>query len=143
MRNYELAYIADPDLDEQSLSGLQEKIAGWIEAEGGKVLKVNRWGRRRLAYQINKKQDGFYTFIKVELPPTAGQTLEQNLRINEDIMRFMLILEEPAEEIPADEKPAEVKPAEVKPAEEKTAEEEPAEDKTAEEMPAEEEPEAE
>jgi len=100
MRNYELAYIADPDLDEQSLTALQEKIAGWIEAEGGKILKVDRWGRRRLAYQINKKQDGFYVFVKADLPPTAGQVLEQNLKITEDVMRFMLILEEPVEPEP-------------------------------------------
>jgi len=100
MRNYELAYIADSDLDVQSLEGLQEKIAGWIEAEGGKILKVDRWGRRRMAYQINKKQDGFYVFIKVELPPAAGQALEHNLSLTEDVIRFMLILEEPAVEEP-------------------------------------------
>lgn len=103
MRNYELAYIADPDLDEQSLANLQDKIAGWIEAEGGKVLKVDRWGRRRLAYQINKKHDGFYVFIKTEAPPTAGKVLEQNLKISEEVMRFMLIQED--ENVP-EESPA-------------------------------------
>jgi small subunit ribosomal protein S6 len=105
MRNYELAYIADPDLDEQSLADLQDNIAGWIEAEGGKVLKVDRWGRRRLAYPINKKHDGFYVFIKTEAPSTAGTVLEQNLRISEDVMRFMLIqeIETVPEEAPAAE----------------------------------------
>lgn len=103
MRKYELAYIADPDLDEQALSDLHEKIEGWIKAEGGSVLKVDRWGRRRLAYQINKKHDGFYVFIKTELPAEAGRSLEQNLRLTEDVMRFMLILDETPAEAPVSE----------------------------------------
>jgi len=50
MRNYEVAYIADPEIDEQSLAALEEKVKGWVDAAGGKVEKVDRWGKRRLAY---------------------------------------------------------------------------------------------
>jgi small subunit ribosomal protein S6 len=90
MRNYELAYIADPDLDEPSLTALEEKVKGWIEAAGGKAVNVDRWGKRRMAYSIKKRNDGVYTFIQAELPPQAGATLDRSLRLSEQILRFMI-----------------------------------------------------
>jgi small subunit ribosomal protein S6 len=94
VRNYELAYIADPELDEQALTDLEAKVKGWIEAAGGKALEVDRWGKRRLAYPIKKKTDGFYYFIHTELPAQAGATLERDLRLNEHILRYMITLQE-------------------------------------------------
>lgn len=96
MRNYELAYIADPDLDENALTALDEKIKGWIEAAGGSVVKVDRWGKRRLAYTIKKRHDGHYVFVQAALPPQAGTIVERNLRLTEQIMRFMITLQEAA-----------------------------------------------
>ncbi len=90
MRNYEIAYIADPDLDEASLAALEEKVKGWIEAAGGAVVKVDRWGKRRLAYPIRKRRDGVYTFIYANMPPQAGIPVEGNLRLTEQIMRFLV-----------------------------------------------------
>ena len=58
MRNYEIAYIADPDLDEQSLTALEDKVKGWLETAGATISKVDHWGKRRMAYQINKHPDG-------------------------------------------------------------------------------------
>ena len=94
MRNYELAYIVDPDLDEASQKELEEKITGWIEAAGGVPGEIDRWGKRRLAYPILKKNDGFYTFIQVQLPPQGGGLLERDLGLNEQILRFMLTSKE-------------------------------------------------
>ncbi|NIM94376.1 MAG: 30S ribosomal protein S6 [Anaerolineales bacterium] len=94
MRNYELAYVADPELDEQSLASLEEKIKGWIEAAGGNVTGIDRWGRRRLAYPIRKRSDGFYVFFQVELPTTAGEDVERDLRLNEQILRYMITSQE-------------------------------------------------
>ena len=96
MRNYELAYIVDPELEEQALSDLEEKVKGWIEAAGGKVDEINRWGKRRLAYPINKKTDGYYFFISIEMPPQAGAQIERDLRLSEQILRFMITLKEPS-----------------------------------------------
>ncbi|OGO09608.1 MAG: 30S ribosomal protein S6 [Chloroflexi bacterium RBG_13_66_10] len=92
MRNYEVAYITDPDLDEASLTALEEKVKGWIEATGGRVVKVDRWGKRRLAYPIKKRMDGFYYFFQAELPPQASAPLERDLRLSEQVLRFMIIL---------------------------------------------------
>ncbi|MCJ7676764.1 MAG: 30S ribosomal protein S6 [Anaerolineales bacterium] len=96
MRNYELVYIADPDLDENALTALEEKIKGWVEAAGGSIVKVDRWGKRRLAYTIKKRRDGHYVFVDVVLPPQAGTVVERNLRLTEQILRFMITLQEAA-----------------------------------------------
>ncbi|MEJ2012789.1 MAG: 30S ribosomal protein S6 [Anaerolineales bacterium] len=90
MRNYEVAYIADPDLDEQSLETLQTKVQGWIEAAGGKPGKIEAWGRRRLAYPIQKKTDGFYVFVQAEMPGDGPLQVERELRLSEDVIRFMV-----------------------------------------------------
>lgn len=90
MRKYELAYIADPELDEQALNALEERVIGWIEAAEGRSIQVDRWGKRRLAYPINKRTDGYYVFIQTEMPPQAGQALERDLQLNESILRFLI-----------------------------------------------------
>jgi small subunit ribosomal protein S6 len=97
MRNYELAYIVDPDLDEESLKELEEKVASWIEAAGGKTGNVDHWGKRRLAYPINKKPEGYYIFLSLEMPPHAGPMIERDLRLSEPIMRYMITIQEPTE----------------------------------------------
>ena len=95
MRNYEIAYIADPELDEQALQALEEKVKGVVESSNGQVTKVDRWGRRRLAYPILKKTDGYYVFIEAEMPPQAGKAVERDLRFNEQVLRFMITAVEP------------------------------------------------
>jgi len=90
MRNYEVAYIADPDLDEQNLEALHTKVQGWITAAGGKPGKTDAWGRRRLAYPIKKKNDGFYTFVQAEMPADGPLQVERELRLSEDVIRYMV-----------------------------------------------------
>jgi small subunit ribosomal protein S6 len=90
MRKYELAFIADPELDSEGLTALEEKVQKWIEAADGKVVKFDRWGKRRLAYPIKKRNDGYYVFIEVEMPPNAGVIVEQDLRLHEKILRYMI-----------------------------------------------------
>jgi small subunit ribosomal protein S6 len=94
MRNYELAYIAHPELDEANLTSLEERVAGWIDAAGGKVVKVDRWGKRRLAYEIQKQIDGYYFILDIELPTEAGMVVERDLRLSEQILRFMITTKE-------------------------------------------------
>jgi len=95
VRNYELAYIADPELEEEALEELESKVKGWIESAGGTPVNFDRWGKRRLAYPINKKNDGYYVFITVEMPPGAGTLIERDLRLSEQILRFMITSQEP------------------------------------------------
>jgi small subunit ribosomal protein S6 len=96
MRNYELALIADPELDEKALADLSDKIQSWVEAAGGRIVKVDDWGRRRLAYPIRRHNDGYYRFIQAELPASGSGQVEREMRLSEQIMRFMITLQEPA-----------------------------------------------
>jgi small subunit ribosomal protein S6 len=96
MRNYELAYIVDPDQDEQSLEALEERVKGWVVSAGGNVGKVDRWGKRRLAYPLNKQTEGFYFILSTEMPPGAGAMIERDLQLSEPILRYMITLQESA-----------------------------------------------
>lgn len=92
MRNYEVALIAHPDLNDEALLALLEKVKGWISASGGTVGEIDRWGRRRLAYPIRKQREGQYVFLPAQMLPSATREVERNLRLTEPIMRFMVTL---------------------------------------------------
>ena len=94
MRNYELAYIADPDLDEEALGSLEEQVKSWIEAAQGRTLNVDRWGKRKLAYAIRKRFEGHYFIFETEMPPEAGRAIERDLGLNEQVLRYLLTLRE-------------------------------------------------
>ncbi len=92
MRNYELVFIIQPDLDETAVKGIVEKVQGWITEAGGTVAKIDNWGRRRLAYQINKRREGQYVLFELQMPPAFSGELERNMRFLEPVMRFSIIL---------------------------------------------------
>lgn len=94
MRNYELIFIVQPDQDETAIAAITEKVQGWITEAGGSVVKVDNWGKKRMAYAINKRRDGYYVFIEATMLPTFCVELERNLRMLESIMRFSLIVQE-------------------------------------------------
>ena len=91
MRSYELIFIVQPELDETALQGTIDKVKGWISEAGGTVNKVDNWGKRRLAYIINKRREGQYVLFDMQLPPTYTSELERNMRFLEPVMRFSLI----------------------------------------------------
>ncbi|HMZ06411.1 MAG TPA: 30S ribosomal protein S6 [Anaerolineales bacterium] len=90
MRKYELMCIIQPDLDETAMNGVLDKVKGWITDSGGNVDKAEVWGRRRMAYTINKHREGQYVLLNVTMNPAATSELERNLRYQEAIMRHML-----------------------------------------------------
>ncbi len=91
MRNYEVAFIAQPDLDEASITALVEKVKGWITAAGGQVSQVDLWGRRKLAYPIRKQSEGQYVLLQSQFEPVTVHELERNLRFTEQVLRFQVI----------------------------------------------------
>lgn len=91
MRDYEIVLVVHPDLDETALKGLVEKVQGWVTEAGGSISKTDYWGKRRMAYRIRKQKEGQYVLIQTLMSPTFGVELERNLRIQEAIMRFMVI----------------------------------------------------
>jgi len=92
MRNYELVFIIQPDLDETAVKGIVEKVQGWITEAGGTIAKIDNWGRRRLAYQINKRREGQYVLFEMQMPPSFSSELERNMRFLEPVIRFSIIL---------------------------------------------------
>lgn len=91
MRTYELVVIIHPDLDDEAVNQAIDKIKGWIETGKGKIVEVQEWGKRRLAYQIQKQNEGLYYLLKLELDPASNAELERNIRILEPVMRYMLV----------------------------------------------------
>jgi small subunit ribosomal protein S6 len=91
MRNYEVAFIAHPELDEASLNALVEKAKGWVSAAGGQVTQVDLWGRRRLAYPIRKQREGQYVLMQTQMTAVATHDVERSLRLTEQVMRFQII----------------------------------------------------
>ena len=91
MRNYEVAFIAHPELDEASLNVLVEKAKVWVSATGGQVTQVDVWGRRRLAYPIHKQHEGQYILMQTQMNAAATHEVERNLRLTEQVMRFQIV----------------------------------------------------
>ena len=91
LRDYELVFIAVPQLDEQGVATLTERVSGWITAAGGAIAGTNVWGRRALAYAIGKYKDGTYVQLDIQLDPSTTRDLERNLRIDEQVIRHLLV----------------------------------------------------
>ncbi len=94
MRNYELTFITTPELEKDALNEIIEKVQGWVGQGGGKVTKVDLWGKRPLAYPIRKQKEGLYTYMEMEMPTQVASELERNLRFIESVIRFLVIVKE-------------------------------------------------
>jgi small subunit ribosomal protein S6 len=90
MRNYEVVFIVDPELDETAVNGVVDKVKGWITDGGGSVTKVDLWGKRRMAYMIRKQHEGQYVLVEAGFAPSFTVELERNLRFLEPVMRFLI-----------------------------------------------------
>lgn len=89
MRKYEVGLVISPELEEEALTELMDKVRGWITEGDGQILNVDNWGKRHLAYPINKFNDGYYVFVTAEMNPGAVRALEQNLNISEVFLRYL------------------------------------------------------
>jgi len=90
MREYEYVFIVHPDLDENAFKDLIEKIKGWITGAGGQVVKVDSWGKRKLAYPIRKQTEGQYVLVDTLMSPAFSAELERNVRFLEPILRYLV-----------------------------------------------------
>jgi small subunit ribosomal protein S6 len=87
MREYELMVILDPDLEERTVAPSLEQFLGVIRQAGGTVDTIDLWGRRRLAYEIDKKTDGIYAVVSMTAEPDAVKELDRQLNLNEAVLR--------------------------------------------------------
>lgn len=97
MTKYETTFILEPGLDENRVNEEIEKASQWIRDLGGEVLDVQRWGKRRLAYEIGKRRDGIYTLILHQGAGALVKELERRMRLNEAVMRVLTVMHVPPE----------------------------------------------
>ena len=90
MRDYEVLFVLDPALDEESKNAMIETVTGIIN-NGGEAAEANVWGERKLAYSINKKNEGFYVVIPFKAEADLPKELDRRLRINEKVMRHIIV----------------------------------------------------
>ena len=95
MTKYETTFILEPGLDETRVNEEVDRVTQWIAELGGEVLEVQRWGKRRLAYEINKKRDGIYTLVLYQGPGPTVKELERRMKLNEPVMRVLTVLHVP------------------------------------------------
>ncbi len=91
MRHYELMLILDPEVEERSVAPSLEAFLSVVRTGGGTVEKVDVWGRRRLAYQINKKSEGIYAVLDVSCTPATVAELDRQLGLNESVLRTKVL----------------------------------------------------
>ncbi|WML34430.1 30S ribosomal protein S6 [Clostridium sp. OS1-26] len=91
MRKYETIFILHPSLDEEAVKANVEKFKGVIENGGGVVDNVDAWGKRKLAYEINKIGEGHYTLINFSADPELPKELDRVFRINDSVVRHIIV----------------------------------------------------
>ena len=90
-RQYEVVYVVSPEITEEGVTELHERIAEIVDQLGGKIDKTDNWGRRRLAYEINRHREGTYVIELVTGPGTLVRELDRRLRVMEQLLRHLVV----------------------------------------------------
>ena len=94
MTKYELAVVVSAKLEEEDRAAVVEKAKALIERFGGQITNVDDWGKKRLAYEIQHMKEGYYYFIKFDAEANVPGSLEQAVRIMDNVIRFLCIRQE-------------------------------------------------
>ncbi|RQV99914.1 30S ribosomal protein S6 [candidate division KSB1 bacterium] len=92
LRKYETIVVIDSLLKADEIDSIINKYERFISANGGQIESIERWGKKRLAYEIKKRQYGYYILIRFDGPPTMIKTLEREYRLNESLLRYKTLL---------------------------------------------------
>jgi small subunit ribosomal protein S6 len=91
MRHYEVMVILEPNLEERTIAPSLDAFLNVVKKDGGTVEKVDIWGKRRLAYEIDKHAEGIYAVIDLQAEPAAVQELDRQLNLNESVLRTKVL----------------------------------------------------
>lgn len=91
MREYEVMYIIKPGFEDDKYAQTIEKYNALIQTNGGEIIKVEPWGKRRLAYEIEKLHEGYYVLMRINGSPELPQEIERNFKISDEIMRYLIV----------------------------------------------------
>ena len=94
MNKYELAVVLSAKLEDEERAAAMEKVTGYITRFGGTVTDIDEWGKKRLAYEIQKMKEGYYYFIQFDAETTAPAEIENRVRIMENVIRYLCVKQE-------------------------------------------------
>jgi small subunit ribosomal protein S6 len=90
VRDYELVFVISPEVGDEGMPAMVDRVNGYIQERGGEVKQVDQWGKRRLAYPIRRQAEGYYVVTQFTLEPDALRSLEGNLHLAEDVLRHLV-----------------------------------------------------
>ena len=96
MNKYELAVVVSAKIEDEERAATVEKVKAYVERFGGNVTNVDEWGKKRLAYEVQKMKEGFYYFIQFEAEATAPAEIENRVRIMDNVIRFLCVRQDEA-----------------------------------------------
>lgn len=91
MNKYELAVVVNAKIEDDVRTATIEKVQNYVTRYGGTITNVDEWGKKRLAYEIQKMREGFYYFIQFEADATAPAEIERHVRIMENVIRYLCV----------------------------------------------------
>jgi len=91
MRRYEMMVILDPQLDERTVAPSLDRFLGVVKTQGGRVNKVDVWGKRRLSYEIDKRTEGIYAVVDMSCTPATVAELDRQLSLSESVLRTKVL----------------------------------------------------
>ena len=94
MNKYELAVVVSAKIEDEERAAVVDKCKALIERFGGTITNVDDWGKKRLAYEIQKMKEGFYYFVHFEVESTVPAEVEQRIRIMDNVLRYLCVKEE-------------------------------------------------
>jgi small subunit ribosomal protein S6 len=92
MRRYEVMLILPPDADDSVVTSVTDRIKQTLGERGGEIVKVDRWGRRRLAYELDRRNEGFYLLAELQAEPEAMKELDRVLDLADEVIRFKVVV---------------------------------------------------
>ncbi len=92
MRSYEVIFILDPALSDEGVDAAIAAASGVVAKEGGEVAEIQKWGKKRLAYEVKKRREGHYVFLRLQAPVKTVAEVERHLNIAEPVLKFLTVL---------------------------------------------------
>jgi small subunit ribosomal protein S6 len=90
-RVYEVVFIVDPNLGEPEVDAVTAQVQGYVEKEGGRVQKLEKWGKKRLAYVVGKHREGSYVLLVVEGSTSLVKEVERRIRVSDGVIKFLTV----------------------------------------------------
>lgn len=96
MSKYELALVVSAKIEDDERNATVDKVKGYIERFGGTITNVDDWGKKRMAYEVDKMREAFYYFIKFDAEKTAPREIEDHVRLMENVVRYLVVKQDEA-----------------------------------------------